>query len=294
MMEHIIVGVDGSRHAAHALRWALEESRLHHSALTAVLTWDYLGQHHPDGTTEFDPNFTAAQAATSIAAFVADAVGADEASLIGTEAVFGRPADGLLEAAKPANLLVLGARGLGGFHELLLGSVSQHCLHEATCGVAILRTERDTKAFGRVVVGVDGSAHSDAALAWAAREAGLRHATLRVVHACAEYSTDIAFLPHPTTTRDVADKQARAVLEAALARTLVPVGLEVELVQASGSPAAALLAACTDADLIVVGRAGRGLLPGLVFGSVATQISHHSSIPAIFISATDAPAPVGR
>ena len=296
MMDHIIVGVDGSPHAANALRWALDECRLHQSALTAVLTWDYLGQHHPDGSTDFDPTFDSAEADRSIEAFVEAAMGADDAALVRTEAVFGLPAEGLLEASKSADLLVLGARGLGGFRELLLGSVSQRCLHQAACAVAIIRsnTPASTTLFGRIVVGVDGSAHSDAALKWAAREASLRHAKLRVVHAFAANSTDIAFLPSPTTAGTVANKQGHAVLEAALAHVGVPEGLHVELVPASGSPAEALLGASHDADLVVVGRAGRSLITGMVLGSVATQISHHSPIPAIFISTTDASTPGDR
>lgn len=292
-MENIIVGVDGSPHSAYALRWALDEARLHQSALTAVLTWDYLGQHHPDGSTDFDPTFNPEEADRSIKAFVLAAVGAEKVALVATQAVFGLPAEGLLEAAKSANLLVLGARGLGGFRELLLGSVSQRCLHEAKCAVAIVRSDSTARAteFGRVVVGVDGSNHGDAALAWAVREAGRRDAKLRVVHARAANSIDIAFLPSPTTATAVATKHAKALLDAALARVPVPEGLDVEVVPASGSPADALLAASHDADLVVVGRAGRSLLTRMALGSVATQISHHSQVPAIFVSATDALLP---
>jgi nucleotide-binding universal stress UspA family protein len=291
-MDHIMVGVDGSPHAAHALRWALDESRLRRCALTAVLAWDYLGQHHPDGSTAFDPSFDAAGAARSIEAFVVDAVGADDARCVDATAVFGLAAEGLLEAAASASLLVLGARGLGGFRELLLGSVSQRCLHEAACSVAIVRRDAavPTNGFGRVVVGVDGSAHGDAALAWAAREAAMRHAGLRVVHVCPD-TINVAFLPQPTTAQVVADKPARAVLEAALGRVIVPDGIDVELVAASGSAAKALLAASADADLIVIGRSGRRLLTGLALGSTATQISHHSPIPAVFVRSDDAIAP---
>lgn len=290
-MDHIIVGVDGSPHAAHALRWAMRESRIHGCPIKAALAWDYLGQHHVDGSTKFEAGFGSDEAAESIDAFVADAVGAESAELVGTETFFGLPAVGILDAAQSATLLVLGARGLGGFRELLLGSVSQRCLHQATCPVAIVRSGTgDTAEFGRVVVGVDGSAHSLAALRWAAREADLRHAKLRVVHACPSNSTDIPSLPSPGAMTEVANKEAQAILEHAVSNTHIPDGLVIEFVPVSGSPAKALLDASHDADLIVVGRTGRSLLAGLALGSVATQLSHHATIPAVFVSSTDAPS----
>jgi nucleotide-binding universal stress UspA family protein len=56
-----------------------------------------------------------------------------------TIAAEGQAAKVLLETAKGADLLVVGSRGLGGFRELLLGSVSQQCAQHATCPVVIVR-----------------------------------------------------------------------------------------------------------------------------------------------------------
>ena len=58
---------------------------------------------------------------------------------IETRAVEGAPATVLLAAARVADLLVVGSRGLGGFRELLLGSVSHQCAHHAPCPVVIVR-----------------------------------------------------------------------------------------------------------------------------------------------------------
>ena len=58
---------------------------------------------------------------------------------IETIAVEGQPAKVLVEVTKGADLLVVGSRGLGGFRELLLGSVSQQCTQHATCPVVIVR-----------------------------------------------------------------------------------------------------------------------------------------------------------
>lgn len=288
-MERIVVGVDGSDCAAAALLWALHESELRGCALTAVMVWDYLGQHHPDGSTAFEPSYNAQQADEALNRFVVDAVGESDSGRVGTELMFDLAARGMVEASKTASLLVLGARGLGGFRELLLGSVGQRCLHEAACPVAIVRTPRAVTVtdHGRVVVGVDGSPASNAALRWAGQEALYRGAELTVVHAAPSVFLDLP-LPDPVRVIDVVNKEANAVLEHALADLKLPTSVKVHLVQATDSPAKALLQACLEADLVVVGRAGRGLLRGRLLGSVATQISHHSTVPAVFVSSHDA------
>ena len=56
--------------------------------------------------------------------------------------VEGQAARVLVEAARGAELLVVGSRGLGGFRSLLLGSVGQQCAHHALCPVVIVRAER--------------------------------------------------------------------------------------------------------------------------------------------------------
>ncbi len=65
---------------------------------------------------------------------------------IRTVIVEGNPARALLDAAKDADLLVVGSRGHGGFTEALLGSVSQHCVHHADCPVVVIRGPRPEAA----------------------------------------------------------------------------------------------------------------------------------------------------
>lgn len=96
----------------------------------------------------------------------------------------GDPAPKLVSAARNADLLVVGARGHGGISGLLLGSVSLHCAQRATCPVTVVPAYvPDAEPGAPVVVGVDGSPASKAALHVAAQEATLRDTHVVAVHA---------------------------------------------------------------------------------------------------------------
>src|SRR5690606_26469128 len=134
-----------------------------------------------------------AKADAALLAALEHALGAEAAASVVRKPVCDVPAQGLLEAAKGADLLVVGARGLGGFRGLLLGSVSQQCLQHAPGPIAVVRSSedaddasgatRDAASGERIVVGVDGSDGSRAATGWAVTEARLRGAALQAVHA---------------------------------------------------------------------------------------------------------------
>jgi nucleotide-binding universal stress UspA family protein len=155
-MGRIVVGVDGSAGARAALRFALAEARLRDATLDAVLAWElplYEGVPGPfvaGAPGELVPPLDEARAALEEAA--EDKLeGELEAALAGGEAgvevhrraVEGSPAFVLVDAARGADLLVVGSRGHGGFKGLLLGSVSQRCARSAPCPVAIVRATGD-------------------------------------------------------------------------------------------------------------------------------------------------------
>lgn len=97
-----------------------------------------------------------AQAALDL--YVKSALGTTEAAGVATLAVSDLATHALLEGSAEAALLVLGGRGMGGFHGLMVGSVSQQCLHHATCPVVIVRQGSATPADvhqERIVVGID-------------------------------------------------------------------------------------------------------------------------------------------
>jgi nucleotide-binding universal stress UspA family protein len=149
MSERIIVGVDGSDGARVALEWAVGEARLRGARLVAVHTW----QMPPVGAGAADPFGTGAAAFNpSLDADLMERVEAGAKQLLEREIaavdtssieverlVEARSAaDALLDAARGADLLVVGTRGHGGFKGLLLGSVSQQASHHAPCPVVIV------------------------------------------------------------------------------------------------------------------------------------------------------------
>ena len=139
MERSIVVGVDGSEHSKAALRWALEEARLRGAALRVVHAWWAYPALVP-GTPIVSADWDALreEAQEFARRFVADTIGEPEDVEISAVAPHGTAAPVLVEAAKDAELLVVGSRGHGGFAGLLLGSVSQQCAHHARCPLVVV------------------------------------------------------------------------------------------------------------------------------------------------------------
>jgi len=139
----------------------------------------------------------------------------------------------------------------------------------------------------RIVVGVDDSLGGRAALAWALREAQLRHADLEVVHAWAlpmaegwnrEWPADEAWFRKQSSDfleQVIAECAPEEV--AAVRPVLMPLECDV--------PAWGLLERSRGADLLVVGSRGRGGFKGLLLGSVSTQCVHHATCPVVVVKA---------
>lgn len=278
-MPRIVVGVDESDGAAQALRWAVREGQLRGWPVTAVLAWGFLDQHQPIG---FEPDYTESDAAATLSRIVADVLGGG-AEAVDTRAVCDLPVRALLEASAGADLLVVGARGLGGFKGLLLGSVSQRCLQHATVPVAVVRGDGDDPdRQRRVVAAVDGSATSHRALAWALDEARARSASLIAVTAW--HPPYLTGFPITETVPDTSSLEAasRHLLATALAASDVT-GVEVDCVTPCSSPASAILQAADGADLVVMGSRGLGGLTGALIGSVTTQVLQHADTTVVVV-----------
>jgi nucleotide-binding universal stress UspA family protein len=138
----IVVGVDGSDHAAKALRWALDEARLRNTSVLALYAWTmpappaHLGMY-PEPLQDAAAYQEGAE--RMLEGIVAQAAPDTGGVALDHRAVPGSAAEELVRAAKDAELLVVGSRGHGGFSALLLGSVSQQCVQHAPCPVVVVR-----------------------------------------------------------------------------------------------------------------------------------------------------------
>jgi len=136
-----------------------------------------------------------------------------------------------------------------------------------------------------VVVGIDGSPGSDAALAFAFEEARLRGLPLRVV--CAWEPPSAVYVGEafaPTADAFIeAEHHADDVLRAALEALPGGSGVPVEAVSVEGHPATMLVEQARDAVLLVVGSRGRGTAKSLLLGSVSQAVAHHASCPLAIV-----------
>jgi nucleotide-binding universal stress UspA family protein len=290
----IVVGVDGSEHGRRALRWAQQKAARHGDELTALLVWGLFDQLHANGSASFDPDYGPTDAAAALDAMVADTLGADAAGAVRQVVVSDLPARALLDAAREANLLVLGPRGRSELRELVLGSVTQACLHHAPCPVAVVRGNDEPAAARagtaeRIVAGVDGSETSDRALRWALDDALARSGIVAAVHAWhVPFSMSLtAGTREHSVFEDAAGHLLDQVVDATAAEYR---DVPVERVLVRASPADALLGAARDAALVVVGGRGVGGFRGLLLGSVSQHLAHHAPCPVVVVRGATRPA----
>jgi nucleotide-binding universal stress UspA family protein len=150
-MNEIVCGIDGSDESKEALRWAVEEGRLRQAPVLAVHAWlppppPVDPFFEPVPPVEYPAQLRQFQeAAEALAGRIVEEV-AQEGVDLRPVAIEGAPAATLIEAARDAQLLVVGARGRGGFIKLLMGSVSSQVASHASCPVLVhrraLREER--------------------------------------------------------------------------------------------------------------------------------------------------------
>jgi nucleotide-binding universal stress UspA family protein len=138
-----------------------------------------------------------------------------------------------------------------------------------------------------IVVGVDGSEHSQNVLDWAAREAALRQAPLTVlaVHQVATnpWTGSPMVTPEDQPDRDKVAKAAEQAAAQAVAKLGDAKPSSVTVRAVSGLPAKELIAASGGADLVVVGSRGAGGFAGLLMGSVSGQVVNHAACPVVVI-----------
>lgn len=132
----------------------------------------------------------------------------------------------------------------------------------------------------KIVVGVDGSDQSKAAMDWAVEESRLRRGEVQAITAWSfPYVSDAM---GTAWDYEIFEKDAQAILEAELERVKGQ-GVTVTGRVVEGNPAAALIDASKDADLVAVGSRGHGGFTGMLLGSVSHQTIHHAHCPVLVI-----------
>lgn len=270
----IVVGVDGSEHSRLAVKWASDEADRRGAVLRLIFAETSEPEHVP-------PWYEPGQAVVSAGQAVVD----DAFGLVVTrhpsvvaraEVVKWPPALVLTVASRSAELLVVGARGRGGFKELLLGSVSDQCIQYSHCPVVVVSDDPESVSEPgdgpRIVVGVDGSFGSAQALRWALDEARVRSGRVEALYVW-QYPPIGAFVLGPpkgfmALGQEIVDGAA------AFQNRWAP---DVPFVVTAhmGPTVPSLLDRSRGADLLVLGSRGHGSFGDALLGSVAHQCARH-------------------
>jgi nucleotide-binding universal stress UspA family protein len=294
----VLVGIDGSPGARAALVQAWFTAARRSAILDVVSVYPALPAWF-GGPPPAQPGDEAVRVDTDTRAraFV-DEVGKDPAvvDIVGAAAVPvriralpGTPAEALVEASGDADLLVVGSRGRGAVRSAVLGSVALHCVTHARCPVEVVHRVPAAAASG-VVVGVDGSVDSRAALHAAIVEAARTGSPVRVVAAyeVGNIWSDMYAVTAPTKQRLAAELERIVDSEVAGVREEIPAevaarvpAITTEAVE--GPPSDLLVAASEDAELLVVASRGHGALRGLLLGSVALRCVVHGRCPVLVV-----------
>jgi nucleotide-binding universal stress UspA family protein len=263
---YVLVGFDGSAASERALRWAADEARLRRLPLTVCHAWHWPYPVPPSGPEALETVRKMAQHVLDRGLLIAREV-APRTPTQGRLVAGPAPAM-LINQSKNASLAVIGTHGVGACAEPATASSAVQLPAYAHCPVIVVRCVADR---GRpVVVGVDGSAASGAALAFGFEEAALRGQRLRAVFGCWEpeaiASAEMGMINDPD--------ELRVTAAGRLERTVSPWRekypyVDAETALAMRTPLHALLEAAADAALLVLGGRGLGGLAGLRLGAVS-------------------------
>ncbi|MPY31180.1 universal stress protein [Streptomyces adustus] len=298
MLRTITVGIDGSRESRAATEWAAREAQLRDLPLKIVHVWqpvpDPMAQDPLLGA-ETQQHWTERIPREAAAGISRRHPGVE----VITEQLSGHPGDVLAGAAKSAELLVLGSRGLGGLGGLVVGSIGLSAVAHAERPVVLVRApataadehEPDPSGipsaatpFRPVVLGLDVEHPDETLIEFAFDAAGRRATSLRVVHGW----NPPPYYAYGTPANPVLH-EALALREAeVLAEVLRPWRKkhpDVEIVEESryGSAAVHVVEASREASLVVVGRRIRRSPFGAHIGHVTHAVLHHSTAPVAVV-----------
>jgi nucleotide-binding universal stress UspA family protein len=279
----IVAAVDGSPSSVQAALWAATEAAQRHEPLLLLHAVDQRGLAFgsllaPDyfDVLEADGRQILAEAESQIRQLHP---GLDvKTSLHRAGAV-----PSLIEVSRSALLVVVGSRGMGGFGSILLGSTAVGVVAYGHCPVAVIRGQSPSEVpptRGPVVVGVDGSTTSDAAVATAFDEASWRDTDLVAVHAQPWLR---GFAHPPQHEWKLNDPESEVLAERLAGWQEKYPDVKVRRIVGSHSPVASLLESAVEAQLLVVGSRGRGGFTGMLLGSTSQALIYHATCPVLVV-----------
>ena len=289
--EHpVVVGVDGSESALHAVRWAAREASRRTAPLRLVHVCHVVPVRHPRQIS-LPPDYHAAlieQGEHWVNEAVEAARQAVPDVVVTTDVRDGLTSGVLVTESKSAQLVVLGSRGLGGFGSLVLGSVAVAVSAHAHCPVVVVHADKEGGAppeEGHVVVGLDGSELSDAAMNFACEAAAARAVPLVAVHTWFDIDVSATWtrLPGTIDWDYLQAEEEREFSDRVGAWQAKFPGVEIRPLVVRDRPGPALLKHAEGAQLVVVGSRGRGALVGIGLGSVSQTLLHHARCPVVVV-----------
>lgn len=283
----VVVGIDGSSSALRAARWAAAEASGRSARLRLVYCDVQSVLVVPDmpggGLTESFVETVRRQGEGWLQQAREAAETARPGIRVEVDFRSQPPANVFIEESRTASLVVLGSRGLGGFSGLLVGSIAVAVSAHASCPVAVVRGSKAVLGDEAVVVGVDGSPGSTAAVGYAFDAAARWEVPLRAVHAWHSISVDEA------AARRGADggwaivqlDEERLLAESLAGWSENYPDVVVQRFVPLDKPARALLEHANRAQLVVAGARGRGGFTGLLLGSTSQHLVQHSPCPVV-------------
>ena len=280
----VVVGYDTSEHAQSALGVAADQAVRRHCPLRIVhaLGVRPYAELFPEGALPVDTLPWRAAGQERLDALAEQLRSTRPDLEVSAVVKMSSPTVLLLDESREAALLVVGARGDGGFPGLTVGSVGDQVAAHARCPVLVVRA--GAQPDGPVVVGVDGSDASERAIGFAFEQASDRGARVVALHASLPWAYEAVPAASDLPSDVLHDEEARRLLSEALAGwgEKYP-DVRVEYATLRREAAVALVEASAQAQLLVVGSRGLGGFRGLLLGSVSRSVLHHAACPVAVV-----------
>ena len=281
----VVVGVDGSAHARKAADWAAAEAANRDAPLRLVYAYQLpLAGYAGYSMAPSDLGRVMRAEGRRMLSEVADDLRTRHPGLdVHTRLFQGDAVVALRRASETARLTVVGSRGQSRMAGTLLGSVALAITAHGSAPVAVIPVDGPGWTMtGPVVVGVDGSPTSEAAIGFAFEEAAVRGAPLVAVHAFSDLRPTLSDVSPADYARLEESERVLLAEELASWREKSPT-VEVISVVAHGRPTSALLDHGRQAQLLVVGSRGRGGFAGMVLGSTSHALITHALCPVVVV-----------